>query len=153
MTLRLVLATSALLALSSPALAQQAAPVAPPAAPAAPAAPAEPTAEEVALTARVQTAAEAIEPLMATLKPQADAIRADAALSDADKETRIRALLVPHQATIDELTQSIQALILYKASSEGASPEEAAQASSMVGAMVPAQIAEALIKGEDADGE
>jgi hypothetical protein len=152
MSIRLTLAAAAAtLALAAPAFAQDA-PAAPPAPPAAPAAPAQPSPEEVALTSRVEAAAQPLEAMMADLKPRAAAIRADAALSDADKETRIRALLAEHQSTIDELSSAIQALVLYKASAEGAEPEEAAQAASMVGGMINTQIAQALLTGE-AEGE
>jgi hypothetical protein len=151
MSIRLTLAAAATLALASPAFAQDA-PVAPPAPPAAPAAPAEASPEEVALTARVEAAAQPLEAMMEAIKPRAAAIRADAGLSAADKETQIRALLAEHQSTLDAFSEAVQALVLYKASAEGAEPEEAAQAASMVGGMISTQIAQALLTGE-AGGE
>lgn len=152
MSLRLVLAASTLLLAASPALAQQVAPV-PPAPPAAPAPAAAPTPEQMAVVNRVQTAGEALEAVMEELEPQAETIRDDTSLTDADKETRIRALIAEHQPVIDEFTTALRAMILLKAASEGSSPEEAAQASAMIGDMVSTQIAQSLITGEDPDGD
>ncbi|RZJ44877.1 MAG: hypothetical protein EON86_02490 [Brevundimonas sp.] len=151
MSLRLALAASALLAVATPVFAQQA-PVAPPAPPAAPAAPA-PTPEQTALMTRMQAAGEALEAAMEELEPQAEEIRDDAALSDADKETRIRALIAGHQPVIDEFTTSLQAVIMMRAAADGTSPEEAAQGAAMIAGMVSGQIAQSLITGEDPDGE
>ncbi|WP_439470488.1 hypothetical protein [Brevundimonas sp.] len=151
MSIRLTLAAAATLAFASPAFAQDA-PAAPPAPPAAPATPAQASPEEVALTARVEAAAQPLEAMMEAIKPRAAAIRADASLSAADKETQVRALLAEHQSTLDEFSAAVQALVLYKASAEGAEPEEAAQAASMVGGMINTQIAQALLTGE-AEGE
>ena len=152
MSLRLTLAAAALLAVATPAFAQQA-PAAPPAPPAAPAPEPAPTPEEQAVMARVQTAGEALQEVMEDLEPRAAAVRADASLSAADKETRIRAMIAEHQPALDEFSSALQALMLIKAAAEGASPEEAAQAAAVVAAMIPAQISQALITGEDPDGE
>ena len=118
MSIRLVLAASALLAVTTPAFAQQA-PVAPPAPPAAPVPPPAPTPEETALTARVQATGEALEATMGELEPQAEAVRDDTTLTDAEKETRIRALIAQHQPVIDEFTASLQAIIMMRAAAEG----------------------------------
>ncbi|MFN3558432.1 MAG: hypothetical protein ACK4UQ_04015 [Brevundimonas sp.] len=155
MSLRLTLAASALLAVATPVFAQQA-PTAPPAPPAAAAAPAPtpaPTPEQTALMTRMQAAGEALEATMEELEPQAEEIRDDAALSDADKETRIRALIAGKQPVIDEFTSALQGVVLMRAAAEGASPEEAAQTATMISGMVSGQIAQGLITGEDPDGE
>lgn len=155
MSLRLVLAASAVLAVATPALAQQA-PVAPPAPPvvAAPPQPTPaPTPEEAAAVARIEAAGEALEATMEDLGPRAEAIRGDTALTDADKETRIRALIAEHQPVIDEFTSALQSIILMRAAAEGTSPEEAAQGAAMIGGMVSSQIAQALITGDDPDGD
>lgn len=125
------------------------APPAPPAAPQAPAQPAEPTPEQMAVINRIQAAGEALEEMMEELEPQAATIRADAALSAADKETRIRDLLTDKQPVLDEFGNALEAMILMQAASEGATPEQAAQAATMVRGMFPEQIAQALITGED----
>ncbi|RZJ31611.1 MAG: hypothetical protein EON85_03055 [Brevundimonas sp.] len=150
MSLRLVLAASTLLALAGPAFAQQA-PVAPPAPPAAAAPVPAPSPEEQAVMARIEAAGEALGTVMEDLEPRAAAIRADAGLSAADKETRIRALIAEHQPVLDEFSSALQALMLIKAASEGATPEEAAQAAAAVSMMVSSQIARGLITGEDPD--
>lgn len=152
MSLRIVLAASALLTIASPALAQQA-PAAPPAPPAVPAPAPAPNPEEQAVMARVETAGEALQEAMEDLEPRAAAVRADATLSAADKETRIRAMIAEHQPALDEFSSALQALMLIKAAAEGASPEEGAQAAAVVGSMVSSQITQALITGEDPDGE
>jgi hypothetical protein len=146
MSLRLTLAAAALLAVAAPAVAQQA-PPAPPAAPAAPA----PSPEEAALMANVQTAGEALQAVMVDLEPRAAAVRADAALSAADKESRIRAMLAEHQPVLDQFSEALKAMVLFKASEEGASPDEAEQAATMVGGMVATQIAQGLLTGESPD--
>lgn len=152
MSLRIVLAASAALTLATPAFAQQA-PAAPPAPPAAPAPAPAPTPEEQAVMVRVEAAGEALQEVMEDLEPRAAAVRADASLSAADKETRIRAMIAEHQPVLDEFNSALQGLMLIKAAAEGASPEEAAQAAAMVSTMVSAQITQALVTGEDPDGE
>ena len=153
MSLRLVLASAALIAMTGPAFAQQA-PAAPPAPappPAAAQTPQEITPEQRAVVARIEAAGTALEAMMTELEPRAAAVRADASLSAEDKETRIRAMLAEHQPTLDEFTAALNDMILMQAASEGASPEEAAQAAAMVRGMVSTQIAQALITGEDPD--
>lgn len=103
--------------------------------------------------ARIQTAGEALQTVMEDLEPRAAAVRADAGLSPADKEARIRAMIAEHQPVLDEFSSALQALMLVKAAAEGASPEEAAQAAAVVSGMVSTQIAQGLITGEDPDGE
>lgn len=151
MLIRTILAAAVLLA-ATPALAQQA-PGTPPGPPIAPAAPAEPTPEQMAVITRAQAAGEALQTMMDDLEPRAEAVRDDTSLTDAEKETRIRAMIAEHQPVIDEFTTAVRAMILLKAASEGASPEEAAQASAMIGDMVSTQIAQSLITGEDPDGD
>lgn len=135
----------------------QDAPVAPPAPPAAPATPAQPTPEEMAVLARIQAAGEALEDAMEELEPRAAGIRGDAALTAADKETRIRALLAGKQPVLDEFGAAVEQVIMLQEVSEGATPEQAAQAATMARTMIPQQIAQALITGEglgdDDDGE
>jgi hypothetical protein len=126
----------------------QDAPVAPPAPPAAPATPAQPTPEEMAVLARIQAAGEALEDAMEELEPRAAEIRGDAALTAADKDTRIRALLAGKQPVLDEFGAAVEQVILLQAVSEGATPEQAAQAATMARTMIPQQIAQALITGE-----
>ena len=152
MSLRFALAAAVVLAVATPALAQQA-PAAPPAVAAAPAQTPAPTPEQTALMTRMQAAGEALEAAMEELEPQAEEIRDDAALSEADKEHRIRALIAGKQPVIDEFTTSLQAIIMMRAAAEGTSPEEAAQGAAMIGGMVSGQIAQSLITGEDPDGE
>lgn len=150
MSLRLILAVSAAL-VATPVLAQTA-PPAPPAAPAAPAAPAEMTPEQMTIIGRVQTAGEALEQVMNELQPAAAAVRADAALSATDKETRIRARIAGHQPVIDEFTAALGAMVQLKALEEGATVQEADQTAAMVSGMVSEKIAQSLITGEDPDG-
>jgi hypothetical protein len=144
MSLRLVLAASTVLVFAGPAFARQV----PPAPPAPAEAPAEIPPVQAAAIARVQTAGEALKTVMEELEPQAAAIRADAALSPEDKETRIRALLAPHQAKLDEFVAAITDMVAFETADEGASPEEIAEASTMIGPMIMAEITQALITGE-----
>lgn len=148
MSIRLTFAAVAVLALATPAFAQQA-PAAPPAPPAAPAGP---TAEQQAAMARIQTAGEALEALMTDLEPRAEAIRDDTALSAADKETRIRALIGEHQPVFDEFAAALGGVMALKAAAEGASPEEAAAATQAAQTMVTQAIVQSLLTGEDAGG-
>lgn len=131
------------------------APPAPPAAPAAPAQPAGPTPEQMAIITRIQAAGEALEAAMAELEPRAAAIRTDAALPAADKETRIRALLAEKQPVLDEFGAALEAVILMEAASEGSTPEQAAEAAAMVRDVLPERLAQMLITGERSgnDGE
>ena len=152
MSLRIVLAASAALTLATPAFAQQA-PAAPPAPPAAPAPAPAPTPEEQAIMVRVEAAGEALQEVMEDLEPRAAAVRADASLSAADKEIRIRAMIAEHPPVLDEFNSALQGLMRITAAAEGASPEEAAPAAAMVSTMVSAQITQALVTGEDPDGE
>ncbi|HZW15912.1 MAG TPA: hypothetical protein VFF66_06615, partial [Brevundimonas sp.] len=102
MSLRTVLAASAVLAFAAPALAQEA-PAAPPAAaPNAEAPAAEmPSEEFAAALARIEAFEEPVKTLMADLETRAAVVRADATLSDEDKATRIRAMMAEHQPTFD----------------------------------------------------
>lgn len=152
MSIRLTLAAAAVLALATPALAQQA-PAAPPA-PAAPTAPpAAATPEQQAAMARIEAAGGALETLMEELEPKAEEIREDAALSDADKETRIRALIAENQPVFDEFAAALGGVMALKAAEEGASPEEAAAATQAIQTQVSQAIVQSLLTGEDEDGD
>ena len=102
----------------------------------------------MAVLARIQAAGEALEDAMEELEPRAAEIRGDAALTAADKDTRIRALLAGKQPVLDEFGAAVEQVILLQAVSEGATPEQAAQAATMARTMIPQQIAQALITGE-----
>lgn len=148
MSIRLTLAAAAVLALATPALAQQA----PPAPPAPAAAPAAPSAEQQAAMARIEAAGAAIEAVMTDLEPKAEEIREDATLSAADKETRIRALIAEHQPVFDEFSAALGSVMALKAASEGASPEQAAAATQAAQTMVSQAIVQSLLTGETEDG-
>lgn len=149
MSIRLTLAALAVLAVATPALAQQAPAVLP--APPAQAEPAAPTPEQQAAMTRIEAAGAALEELMADLEPQAEEIREDATLSDADKETRIRALIAEHQPVFDEFAAALGGVMALKAADEGASPEQAAVASQSAQAMVGQAIVQSLLTGEAGD--
>jgi len=102
--------------------------------------------------ARIQTAGEALEALMTDLEPRAEAIRDDAALSDTDKETRIRALISEHQPVFDEFAAALGVVMTLKAADEGASPEEAAAAAQAAQAAVTQAIVQSLLTGEGGGG-
>lgn len=148
MSLRLALAASLALAVAAPALAQEA----PPAPPAVAAPPAEaPSDEFLAAAARIAATGERVETLMADLEPRAAAVRADAALSDADKEARIRAMIAEHQPTFDAFAADLAEMIRLSAMAEGAPAEAAAAAGETAPARMMAIIEEILITGESGD--
>lgn len=101
--------------------------------------------------ARIEAAGTALEAVMTDLEPRAEAIRGDAALSDADKEARIRALIGEHQPVFDEFGAALSEVMALKAAAEGASPEEAAAATQAARTMVTQAIVRSLLTGEDAD--
>ena len=153
MSLRTVLAASAVLAFAAPALAQEA-PAAPPAAaPNAEAPAAEmPSEEFAAALARIEAFEEPVKTLMADLETRAAVVRADATLSDEDKATRIRAMMAEHQPTFDGFAAALSDLIRLSAIAEGTPAEEAAA----VAAAAPAQmtaVLEALLINGDPDNE
>ncbi len=152
MSLRLVLAVSAALALASPALAQEA--------PAAPPVPAEPAAappagtpsdELMAAFVSIEAVGARLEAVMADLEPRAAAVRADAALSDEEKATRIRAMMGENQPVFDEFGAALSELIRLSAMAEGAPAEDAAAAASAAPAQMMAMIEQQLITGESGD--
>ena len=145
MSLRIILAASAVLALAAPAFAQEAP------APAPAAAAEEPSPEFMAAVARIEAVGERIEDLMEGLEAQAAEVRADASLSDEDKATRIRAMMAEHQADFDEFGAAFGDFIRLSAMAEGASAEEAAAAAAAVPVQMMAIIEEALISGESDD--
>lgn len=148
MSLRLVLAASAALAFAAPVLAQEAAGTVPAVAPAAAPSSAEPSAEFMAAVARIEATGAEMETVMADLEPRAAAVRTDAALSDADKETRIRAMIAEHQPVFDGFAVALGDLIRLSAVNEGASAEEAAAAAAEAPARMQTAIEQKLITGD-----
>ena len=145
MSLRLALAASAVLAFAGPVLAQETTPPAPVPAAAPPSGDMSP--ELMVAAARIEALGAQMDTVMADLEPRAAAVRADAALSDADKETRIRAMIAEHQPAFDEFAVVLVDLIRLSALSEGASAEDAAAAAAEVPARMKAAIEERLITG------
>lgn len=107
----------------------------------------------VAAQAELEAAGGALGPVFEALEPQAAAIRADTTLSDADKQTRIMALIAPHQAVIDRFSAALTVFVTAQAKAEGASDEDAAAAAQMAQGMLAQALVQALVMGEDADEE
>jgi len=152
MSLRLALAASAVLAFAGPVLAQEAA--TPPAPAPVAAQPSEEMSPEFMVAmARIEALGAQMDTVMADLEPRAAAVRADAALSDADKETRIRAMIAEHQPAFDEFAVVLGDLVRLSAVNEGASAEDAAAAAAEVPARMKAAIEERLIAGATDEDE
>lgn len=139
-----ILVTAAALTLSAvaaPALAQEAAPAAAEAPSLAP--------EAAALLPQVQGAAQGLEAAVADLMPRAQAVRADASLSDADKRTRVDALVSEKQAQLDAFNTALAAFLTAQARAHGTSDAEIQAAIPMVQAQVRQQmIAELMGEGD-----
>ncbi len=129
------LAATAFLLTAAPALAQDV-----------PASPAVAAAE-----ADLEAAGEAIEPVLTAMSERAAAIRADAALSDAEKQAGIEALIAENQSALDAFVSALSRFVAAEAMAEGASAEEADAAAAMLAGMVGPQLTRALLTGEDAD--
>lgn len=154
MSLRIVLAASAAFAFAGPTLAQDA-PAAPPVPVAPAAAPAAemPSEEFMVAVARIEAVGERMEGVMADLDTRAAAVRTDAALSDDEKVTRIRALMAEHQPLFDEFGAALSELIRVSAMAEGASAEDAGVAAAAAPAQMMAIIEQQLITGESGDDD
>ena len=129
------LAATAFLLTAAPALAQDV--------PASPAV--------AAAAADLEAAGEAIEPVLTAMSERAAAIRADAALSDAEKQAGIEALIAENQSALDAFVSALSRFVAAEAMAEGASAEEADAAAAMLAGMVGPQLTRALLTGEDAD--
>lgn len=104
-----------------------------------------------AAAADLEAAGEAIEPVLTAMSERAAAIRADAALSDAEKQAGIEALIAENQSALDAFVSALSRFVAAEAMSEGASAEEADAAAAMLAGMVGPQLTRALLTGEDAD--
>lgn len=104
-----------------------------------------------AAEADLEAAGEAIEPVLTAMSQQAAAIRADAALSDADKQTRIEALIAGNRGALDAFVSALSSYVFAQAVAEGASAEEAAATAAMIAGMVGPQLTRSLLTGEAAD--
>ena len=82
---------------------------------------------------------------------QAAVIRADASLSDTDKQARIGALIDANQGAIDGFAEALTAFVVAQAQAEGSTPEQAAQIAAMFPAMLRQQLTQSLLTGEDAE--
>ena len=104
-----------------------------------------------AAAADLEAAGEAIEPVLTAMSERAAAIRADAALSDAEKQAGIEALIAENQSALDAFVSALSRFVAAEAMAEGASAEEADAAAAMLAGMVGPQLTRALLTGEDAD--
>lgn len=130
-----VLAAAALFLTAAPALAQET-PVPPALA---------------AAQADLAAAGEAIEPVMAAMSEQAAAIRADATLTDAERQARVEALINANQAALEAFGAALTRFVVAQAQSEGANADEAAAVAAMFPGMLRQQLTQSLLTGEDAD--
>ncbi len=130
-----VLAAIAAIAFAAPALAQEA----------------PPTPAVAAAQVELEAAGEAIKPTLETMRQQAADIRADATLSDADKQSRIQALVAANQGAIDTFTVALTNFVVAQAQAEGATAEEAAATAAMFPPLLRQQLTQSLVTGEDAD--
>ena len=104
-----------------------------------------------AAAADLEAAGAAIEPVLTAMSERAAAIRADAALSDAEKQAGIEALIAENQSALDAFVSALSRFVAAEAMAEGASAEEADAAAAMLAGMVGPQLTRALLTGEDAD--
>lgn len=99
----------------------------------------------------LEAAGEAIEPVLAAMSEQAATIRADTALTEADKRARIEALIAENQIAIDAFAEALTQFVAAQAQAEGSTAEEAAAVAAMFPGLLRQQLTESLITGEDAD--
>ncbi len=85
------------------------------------------------------------------MSERAAAIRADTALSDAEKQAGIEALIAENQSALDAFVSALSRFVAAEAMAEGASAEEADAAAALLAGMVGPQLTRALLTGEDAD--
>lgn len=137
-------ALAAALLLSAPAAQEPPAPVTLPVTP-----PREASPAEMAAEARVEAAGEGLKAMMDDVGPRAQAVREDATLSAADKDTRIRTLILPHQPVLDEFGDALAALITLRVAAEGSASADAAATGVMVRGIVVTTITNSLITGEE----
>jgi hypothetical protein len=98
--------------------------------------------------ARIQAAADRFSTLIADLDTHAAVIREDESLTPEQRESRILALIAPHQAEIDTF---IAALVQYTIDTAEPDEREEIEASAdMVSMILQSTIIRALVEGPDA---
>lgn len=104
--------------------------------------------DPVITEADIEARAEIFGAAMETLAVELEGIRADASLSDAEKDARMDALIATKQPEIDAFADYLAVFIRQQATAEGASPEEAEAAVGMVRSMFATQLVAALKTGD-----
>lgn len=94
--------------------------------------------------AQIETAGETLEPLIKQMQTEAEAVRADPALSGPEKEARIQAIIAAHQAQLTAFTELLARFVTAEALRQGAGLAEARAAADQVGAAVSAGLLAAL---------
>jgi hypothetical protein len=102
---------------------------------------------------QVEAAGEGLEPLIEQMQAEAEAVRADAALSGPDKEARIQAIIAARQGQLTAFTELLARFVMAEALREGAALVEAQAAADQVSAAVSAGLLAALTGAHEERGE
>lgn len=115
-------------------------------------------AQDPVTEAELEAAAEVFEATLTALVAEVEAIRADTSLSDADKDSRMRAAIDARQPEIDAFIALLGSYVRQQTLADGGTEEDAEMAVAMIEGMFAGMLVQGILSGElaaemAADGE